>query len=382
MRRRPPHQVAAARAPTLILAVLAASLPALHCSSDPTASGSGGEGAGAPPSGVTSVTTSSSVESATTTTTSSGSAGNVGGASTSGSGGDGGSGGLASGGGGSAGGGASGGAGGQGGGTPPTVRVRLVAANTSSGNFQSYTPGEGIRIFQGLKPDIAMIQELNYGDNSAAAISEFVTVAFGSGFSHYREPAVGIPNGIVSRYPIIESGQWDDPKTSDREFAWAKIDVPGPAPLWAVSVHLRTKTVADREDEAKALVAHLSKVVAKGDLVVVGGDLNSGSRTEAAVEVLRQIVIAAAPYPADQGGNEATNAPRSQALDWLIANEPLHAVATPVAIGAQLFPAGLVFDSRVYAPLTDVAPVQQGDSGAPGMQHMAVVRDFMLPDAP
>jgi hypothetical protein len=36
-----------------------------------------------------------------------------------------------------------------------------MAANLSSGNNQSYDPGEGARIFQGLKPDIVMIQELN-----------------------------------------------------------------------------------------------------------------------------------------------------------------------------------------------------------------------------
>jgi len=45
------------------------------------------------------------------------------------------------------------------------VRLRLVAANTTSGTQQSYDPGHGIRIFQGLKPDVVMIQEFNYGDN-------------------------------------------------------------------------------------------------------------------------------------------------------------------------------------------------------------------------
>jgi len=48
---------------------------------------------------------------------------------------------------------------------------------------------------------------------------------------------------------------------------------------------------------------------------------------------------------------------------------------------ASIFPShsfsnGLVFDSRVYAPLSDVAPVQFGDSS--NAQHMAVLKDFKI----
>jgi len=39
-----------------------------------------------------------------------------------------------------------------------------------------------------------------------------------------------------------------------------------------------------------------------------------------------------------------------------------------------------VFDSRVYTPLSDVAPVLSTDSAATNMQHMAVVRDFAFGD--
>ena len=52
----------------------------------------------------------------------------------------------------------------------------------------------------------------------------------------------------------------------------------------------------------------------------------------------------------------------------------------PVVIGENSFANGLVFDSRVYTPLSDVAPVVQSDSGATNMQHMAVIRDFRLSD--
>ena len=38
-------------------------------------------------------------------------------------------------------------------------RIRIAAGNISSGNGQDYDQGHGIRIFQGVKPDIILIQE-------------------------------------------------------------------------------------------------------------------------------------------------------------------------------------------------------------------------------
>src|SRR5689334_14110649 len=43
--------------------------------------------------------------------------------------------------------------------------LRVVASNLSSGPKQSYDPGEGIRLLKGLRPDVALIQEMNYGQN-------------------------------------------------------------------------------------------------------------------------------------------------------------------------------------------------------------------------
>jgi len=44
--------------------------------------------------------------------------------------------------------------------------------------------------------------------------------------------------------------------------------------------------------------------------------------------------------------------------------------------GNSIYAPDLVFDSRVYTPLAEVAPVLATDSAEPGMQHMPVVRDF------
>src|SRR5690348_6978080 len=69
--------------------------------------------------------------------------------------------------------------------------VRIMAANTSSGNLQSYDPGHGNRIFQGLDPDIALVQEMNVtlngSKNSAATYRSWVDTNFGTGFHYHVE---------------------------------------------------------------------------------------------------------------------------------------------------------------------------------------------------
>ncbi len=257
------------------------------------------------------------------------------------------------------------------------ARLRLMAGNLTSGNLQAYE-APGTRIFQGLRPDIALVQELNVGDNSPAAIRAWVDMTFGASFAFFRESVAQIPNAVVSRYPILASGVWEDPEAPNREFAFARIDVPGAIDLWAVSVHFLTDG-SRRPAEATALVGFINAMVPPGDYLVIGGDLNSGSRTETAINTLGQVVVVGAPFPVDQAGDGDTNAGRNDPYDWVMLDPDLDARKVPVTIGAASFPAGLVFDSRVYTPLADVAPIQVGDSAAPSMQHMGVVKDVMLP---
>jgi endonuclease/exonuclease/phosphatase family metal-dependent hydrolase len=255
------------------------------------------------------------------------------------------------------------------------TRVRLVAANTTSGNQQSYEL-PGVRLFQGLHPDIVMIQEFQYAGGDLRAL---VDTAFGTDFVFFVEPRTGgIPNGIVSRFPILESGAWADASVPDRAFAYARIDVPGPVDLWAVSVHLLTSGSADRSTEAKALAAYVKSTVPAGDYLVIGGDFNAGSENEQALADLSAEVVVKGPFPADQSGNVNTSGNRSKPHDFVLARDNLGAHEVPVTIGAATFAAGLVFDSRVFTPLTDVAPVLKDDSATTNMQHMPVVRDFML----
>jgi endonuclease/exonuclease/phosphatase family metal-dependent hydrolase len=260
-----------------------------------------------------------------------------------------------------------------------SVPVRLMAANITSGNLQSYDPGEGIRIFKGVKPDVAMIQEFNYGDNSASAIRGFVDTTFGTTFSYYRETGMQIPNGIISRWPIIQSGDWVDTQVSNRAFAWARIDVPGPKDLWVVSVHLLTTSSSVRNTEATNLVNLIKANVPTTDYLAIGGDFNTDTRTEACLTTFTSVASETSPYAADRNGNSNTNAGRTKPYDHVIVDGDLNAFKTATVIGASSFAGGLVVDTRVYSPLSEISPALSTDSGATNMQHMGVVRDFLIP---
>ena len=256
------------------------------------------------------------------------------------------------------------------------ANVRIMAANISSGDKQSYEE-PGTHIFQGLKPDIVLIQEFNVGDKSDSTIKAYVNTTFGPTYEYYREPSGNIPNGVISRYPIAARGSFAS-NAPDRGFAWAKITVPGTHPLYAFSVHLLTANASARDAEATKLVADIKQMVQPGDYVVIGGDLNTNKRNEDCLSTLQEVVDAAGSHAADNKGNENTNANRGKPYDWVLGSANLVANQVPTVIGESSFPSGLVFDSRVYTPLADVAPVTKDDSSAKNMQHMAVVKDFHL----
>ena len=256
--------------------------------------------------------------------------------------------------------------------------VRIMAANLSSGNRQTYDPGEGIRIFQALRPDVVLLEEFNYGADPVLTARDFVDGAFGTAFEYTRGSGA-LPNGIVSRFPILESGEWTDSSVGNRSFVWARLDVPGTPDLWAVALHLLTTNPTLRSSEASELVAMIKQKIPTGDLLAIGGDLNTKSRTEGCILTLGQVVDVGGPYPVDQANNGNTNLARDEPYDWVLVDSDLKKLQAPVVVGASSFPAGLVFDTRVYSPLADVPPVLSTDSAAPNMQHMAVVRDFLLP---
>lgn len=256
--------------------------------------------------------------------------------------------------------------------------VRIMAANISSGNYQSYE-AEGIRIFQGLDPDIVMIQEFTY---RSGTLRDLVDTAFGTTFDYMVEPGdENIPNGIVSRYPILSSGEWEDPEVSDRDFAWAVIDIPGDINLQCISVHFKADSSSGsiRTAEAEAILDLIADNFDPNAYIILAGDINAQSVGENVLTVLDTELNVSTHIPVDQLGNRFTNEPRNSPYDWVIPNDMLDARHITLTIGSSSYPNGLVFDSAVYTPLSEVSPVQYGDSHVPFMQHMAVMKAFDIP---
>lgn len=261
------------------------------------------------------------------------------------------------------------------------LRVRVVAANLTTGRRQRYeSPGR--RILSGLDADVVLIQEMNVDGNRTEDIADFVDETFGPGFEWYREPRRSLPNGVVSRYPIREAGVWEDRELPNREFVWARIDPPGAVDLWVVSVHLKSGSNSTQTREAREIVRRVRQQVPSDAYLVVGGDFNTTSRRSGAVRILSDIVDTRGPYPVDDRGDGDTNRNRNRPYDWVLANRRLDDLETSVQLRSEAFPNGLVVDTRIHSPLSDLSPARREDSRASSMQHMAVVRDFVFPPDP
>ena len=275
--------------------------------------------------------------------------------------------------------------------TQTNVTLRVMASNLSSGNNQRYE-SPGLDILQGLKPDIVCMQEFNvsnsFGINTVNSISNMIATTFGTNFSYFRETnsAYTIPNGIISRYPILASGSWTDSDSgvNDRGFAWARIDLPGTNDLYVVSVHLKASSgstnPARRAAEAAEVTSNIQTNFTNSTnaWIIVAGDMNLYyAGTEGAITTFTTY-LSDTPVPTDQSGDPDTNVGRSERYDRVLPSFAMTNLLVPVAMPSRNYTNGLVFDSRVYTPLSDVPPVVSTDSGASGMQHMAVVKDFKI----
>ncbi len=269
--------------------------------------------------------------------------------------------------------------------------LRIVAANLTSGNLQAYDGGHGIRIIQGLAPDIVLVQEMNYVTNTPADYTAFATALVGT--SHYGvdDPLLQIPNGVVSRWPILQSGYWDDPTLNNRELFWAEIDLPGPRDLFVVSVHLHSGEPQDQTEAANVVVdGVLAHQQANPGLFyyIVGGDFNGPTAASSVAFGRAGTFVVTAPFPADQNGDTTTNRPRSTQLDYILEDPDLHLLQVssrfPSLYGGPplTYPNGFVFDTRLFtqSELDEYfAPALISDSAAQQMQHMAVVKDYHIP---
>lgn len=269
-------------------------------------------------------------------------------------------------------------------GATTNTTIRIMASNLTSGNYQRYETA-GMDILKGLKPDIVAMQEFNYasatlGTNTTAALRDMIDKTFGTNFVYFRQTGVNIPNGIVSRYPIINSGVWDDTLLPDRDFVWAQIDIPGTNDLYIVSVHLKASSSSSstRASEASTLKGLIQANFPANAYIVVAGDCNLYSTGEACYTTLTSFLADPSPVPNDSAGDADTNEPRSERYDYVFASPALNVLRVGSVVGSHSFTNGLVLDSAVYPTLSEVSPVQSGDSHVTGMQHMGVIKDFKI----
>jgi len=253
--------------------------------------------------------------------------------------------------------------------------ITIASANlTSGGTFTYQAPGW--RILETLQADIVAIQEFKV--TNAAGYRAFVDQHFGTEYDYYVEPS-SLPNGVISRWPILAAGRWNDVLLSDREFVWATIDIPGGRPLHVISVHLFYSGGASaRESEARALTNFIAQAgYHPSDYVVLCGDMNTQNRNEPALQVLT-MAVSDSRKPADQYGDTDTNQNRDKPYDFVLPNSFLNSRHLSLNFNGLLFPEGLVFDTRLWNNPSPPAPALMGDSGMPQMQHMAVMKLFAL----
>ncbi len=285
--------------------------------------------------------------------------------------------------------------------------VKIASFNVSK--VGTIAGEETIRTFQGLQPDIALLQEWGM---AAGAHRGYVDEAFGPQFYYYLGwapeffgPGSAMNNGIVSRWTITSSGFWKDavsPNTNDA-VAWAEIDLPGETDLLAVSLHLKAgdtaQDKADRITQANSVKANIeSYQTSQGfnGYVVVGGDCNFANYQDAALEVFSTFLSPTNHRPADHLGNQNTNEKRDRPYDWVMPDPALDAKHTPLVIGTEnyRYDDGIVFDSHVFwaqgddpAPSPDtelwnLPPVRYGDSHSGATDHMAVMKAFAVSAGP
>jgi len=281
--------------------------------------------------------------------------------------------------------------------------LRIATFNVSV--FGSPAPIQTERIFQGLEPDVALLQEWNV---MGETYKQYVDEAFGEDFYYYlgysQAGPYYQPNGIVSRWAFHTTGGWPDTSgPSKPDFAWAIIDLPGDVDLGVVSVHLKAgDATADKEQriaEAQLIKDYMENSLAfnpSSNYVVVAGDLNVGSETEWCMDTFATFLEPMCSRPRDRQGDKDTNKNRTEPYDWIMPNQNLCNFQDAVVIGTENYnyPSGLVFDSHVFSrwsttttapadtPLWNLPPVQYGDTHSIYTDHCPVVKDYDIFPSP
>ena len=230
------------------------------------------------------------------------------------------------------------------------VAANLVNGTVTVGDVTAW--GEaGQRLLRTLQPDIVAIQEWVITNASYQA---FVDLNFGAGYYYVVDGVTGqyaIPNGIISRWPILETNIWDDTVAGYREHLHARIDLPGTKDLNLVSVHFKAGDtagdIAAREDQAQALTNYIRIAnFGTSNYLAIAGDLNQSNRTDETVLSILGNYVSDAKQPTTKSGSKDTNPADERPYDYVLPDAALEAVAQAVTYNGSSFADGFIFDTR------------------------------------
>ncbi len=259
--------------------------------------------------------------------------------------------------------------------------VSVMAANITSGSNQEYED-HGNRILQALGPDVVLLQEFNMTNGTtAAAYRAWVDQNFGTNYQYCVQTGVSIPNGVVSRWPISSWGVWDDTTLTDRDFVWAKIELPGTQKMYAVSLHIKASSgyESQRTTETRALTNYIANAGwESGAYIAIGGDFNLQVRTETALSVLTSSIVRDTYQPADQNNNKNTNSGRDNPYDLVLPSTNLNVRHRTLSLWGYNYTNGIVFDTRITWANGLPPPSLYSNSATLNMQHMGVMKVFEL----
>jgi endonuclease/exonuclease/phosphatase family metal-dependent hydrolase len=258
----------------------------------------------------------------------------------------------------------------------------VLSANLVSGtvvvNGETAYDDAGQNLLKALCPDVVAIQEWVVTNSFA----QFVTDNFGADFYYVTDGTTGLnalPNGIISRWPIVDTNIWDD-AVGYREHLHAEIDLPGSKNLNIVSVHLdagdTAGDIANRILGARNLTNAIEQAgFAAGDYLLIAGDLNTTNRSATELSVLTSIV-SDAYKPTDKAGNEETNPSKARPYDYVLPDSALEVQYVGMSYNGTSFADGLIFDTREWGD--HQYPALGSDSDAQNLTHSPVVKVFSL----
>ena len=182
--------------------------------------------------------------------------------------------------------------------------LRILLANDPAADYASDQPA------------VALFQNLAVGDNSEAAIKNWVKTTFGAEFSHVYDAKSPLPSGVISRFSIAKYGVWNrlETKEGDGRSLYALIDLSGKKNLWVINTHLSPEP-KQRLAQANDLLEHITAETSQDDYLVVGGQLNITDINDPALEVLQAVLQVEGPLLIKQEDGDV--------YDWLLTDADL-----------------------------------------------------------